>query len=68
MMRSTGRFFDRQEAVDIAAADSKSSSSSSSSSSNNNFTFQEMMALEELKGRNLALQQELLVLQQKHGL
>lgn len=68
MMRSTDRFFDRQEAAGIAAADSSSSSSSSGSSSNNNRTFQEMMALEELKGKNLALQRELLVLQQKHGL
>ena len=67
MIRSTNRYFHRQEEAATAAA-SSSSSSSSSNNNNNNFTFQEMMALEELKGKNLALQRELLMLQEKHGL
>ena len=70
MVRSTNRFFDRQEAA-ATVADACSSSSSSNNNNNynnNNYTFQEMMALEELRGKNLALQQELLKMQQKHGL
>ena len=62
MMRTTNRILDRQEETAIAAA------SSSSSSNNNNaskFTFEEMMALEELKGMNLELQRQLLLLQRE---
>jgi hypothetical protein len=63
MMRTTNRILDRQEETAIAVA-----SSSSSSYNNNNaskFTFKEMMALEELKGKNLELQRQLLLLQRE---
>ena len=70
MMATATRFFDRQDEASINSTSGSSSSSSSNNSSNNsngnNFTFQETMALEELKGRNLQLQHQVLMLQQKN--
>jgi hypothetical protein len=62
MMRTTHRILDRQEETAIAAAASTSSSNNNNASS---FTFQETMALEELQGKNLELQRQLLLLQRE---
>lgn len=61
MLATASRFFERTD-----KASSSSSSSTSNNSNGNNFTFQETMALEELRGRNLQLQQQLLMLQKKN--
>ena len=71
MMATATRFFERQDEASINSTSGSSSCSSSSNNSSNNsngnnFTFQETMALEELKGRNLQLQHQVLMLQQKN--
>ena len=67
MMATATRFFERQDEASINGSSSSSSSNNSSNNSNgNNFTFQEIMALEELKGRNLQLQHQVLMLQQRN--
>jgi hypothetical protein len=62
MMRTTNRILDRQEETAIAAAASTSNSNNNNASS---FTFQETMALEELRGKNFVLQRQLLLLQRE---
>ena len=71
MMATATRFFEGQDEASINSTSKSSSSSSSSNNSSNNsngnnYTFRETMALEELKGRNLQLQHQVLMLQQKN--